>query len=54
MKKILVLIAIVSTSFLACNDPKDPPDDQIMKIVQAHADSLKKVDSLEASLSETK
>ena len=44
MKKLITIIAVIA--FMSCNDPKDPPDEGFMKIAQAHADSLAKVDSL--------
>jgi hypothetical protein len=46
MKKLITLIAISTAAFIACNDPKDPPDEGATKAMQAHADSLAKVDSL--------
>lgn len=46
MKKFIVLFVIASAVFIACNDPKDPPDDSATIRLQQHADSLAKVDSL--------
>lgn len=46
MKKIITILFIAAICFIACNDPKDPPDGQMQAKIQAHADSLAKVDSL--------
>lgn len=43
MKKLLILIAI---AFVACNSPKDPPDEQLykqLKAEQAKRDSLNNI-----------
>jgi hypothetical protein len=40
MKTIIVLL-IATIFFIACNDPKDPPDEGMTKMAQAHADSIK-------------
>jgi len=44
MKKLMTLLVIATITFFACNDHKDPPDEQFIKYAQA--DSLIKVDSL--------
>jgi hypothetical protein len=46
MKKLLLILTIATVAFFACNDPKDPPDEGATKAIQAYADSLAKVDSL--------
>lgn len=47
MKKLIILLVITTTCFIACNDPKDPPDDVMTVKIQAHADSLARLDSLQ-------
>lgn len=47
MKKLLTILAIFGIALYACNDPKDPPDDGMKATIQAHADSLSKIDSLQ-------
>jgi hypothetical protein len=42
MKKIITILAVVF--IYSCNDPKDPPDEGMTKIIQQ--DSIVKVDSL--------
>jgi len=45
MKKILLALAMI-TAFIACNDPKDPPDENFLKAIiaeQSKKDSLDKL-----------
>lgn len=47
MKKFLLFITVAALGLVfACNDPKEPPDDGMKAKLQAHADSLAKVDSV--------
>ena len=46
MKKIIFLLAIAAF-VMSCNSPKEPPDDYLMQRINAHADSIKKVEALQ-------
>jgi len=47
MKKLIFsLILATSVILFSCNGPKEPPDDYLIQRINAHADSLKKIDVL--------